>query len=402
MDGLMSAGPLQIALVTTRYWPAVGGAERYAYGLANALARRHQVQVVTRLRRTGELPPPRWFTASEAPARTQEGPLVVTVVAPRRWERPALQPVHRLHYYRAGQWAAIGLFTAVYAPKLAAAVPGVDVVHFGGTGRDLFGFAALRLARRRGARFVVTPHVHPGAWGDGDLDLALYRRADRVIAHTNHEREHLIGRGLPADRVAVVGIGADPTLPLAGPSFRERYQIGGPLIVFIGRRAPYKGYQQLRAAAELVWTRRPEARFAFIGPASVAGDRLCPDQRVLDLDQVDEAEKQAALAGCDVCCIPSAAESFGIVYLEAWQHARPVIGGPAPAARELIGDDGIVLATQEPAEIAGAILRLLEQPVLARELGARGHAKWRRQFTWEAIAARVVEQYRAPRQGGRR
>ena len=101
-------------------------------------------------------------------------------------------------------------------------------------------------------------------------------------------------------------------------------------------------------------------------------------------------EKTDALADCTVLCVPSSQESFGGVFTEAWALRKPVVGGPAPAVREVItdGSDGFV-AAQDPAQIADFLNLLLAQPALAARLGQAGFAKVQAHFTWEALAAKT-------------
>ena len=57
----------------------------------------------------------------------------------------------------------------------------------------------------------------------------------------------------------------------------------------------------------------------------------------LNLDDVSEDEKQDALSACDVLCVPSEGESFGMVYFEAWAYEKPVVALDLPALRDSLG-----------------------------------------------------------------
>lgn len=101
---------------------------------------------------------------------------------------------------------------------------------------------------------------------------------------------------------------------------------------------------------------------------------------------MDEQTKADALAACDIFCMPSDSESIGIVYVEAWPYGKVVIGGPAPAACELIQDGvgGLYIAQTEDA-IAEAVVRLRDDGDLRRRLREAGRQKQRERFTWDAV-----------------
>jgi glycosyltransferase involved in cell wall biosynthesis len=111
---------------------------------------------------------------------------------------------------------------------------------------------------------------------------------------------------------------------------------------------------------------------------------------------VDLQTKTDALAACDVLCVPSAQESFGGVFTEAWVLGRPVIGGDTPAVREVIDDgvDGFVVA-QDAGQVAARLLAVLTDPAGAARLGAAGLAKVAERYSWPALAAKTERIYAA-------
>ncbi len=112
------------------------------------------------------------------------------------------------------------------------------------------------------------------------------------------------------------------------------------------------------------------------------------------MGQVDLQTKTDALAACTLLCVPSAQESFGGVYTEAWSFGKPVIGCNIPAVAEVVKDgvDGYLVA-QEPAQIADYILHLLLNPGQAEAMGTAGQQKVQSSYTWECIAKRMEQTY---------
>ncbi|MCL4466764.1 MAG: glycosyltransferase family 4 protein [Chloroflexi bacterium] len=252
---------------------------------------------------------------------------------------------------------------------------------------------ALALSRALGARLVLTPLAHPGQFWAGDraTDVALYRQADAVVALTGAEKRWYAARGVTGDRVHVVGLGPCLAAPGDGAAFRHQYNLAGPVVLFIGRKEPYKGVGALVRAAALVWQRQPATHFVFIGEGSFFDLFADPfrgrqDPRFLNLPRVDEASKANAYAACDVFCLPSRHETFGMVYAEAWLCGKPVVGGDIPTLRDVIADgsDGFCVP-QRPEAIAGALLRLLDDPALRARLGEAGRRKVADRFNWDEV-----------------
>jgi len=264
-----------------------------------------------------------------------------------------------------------------------------DAVHFVGTGWDFLGFAAHSIARRANAPFSIWPAVHPGSWGDDAIDLRLYRLADHVFCQSRGEIEHLASRGLERSKAVLCGL---PPMCLAdgdGPRLRSALDIGSrPAVFFLGRRTPEKGYDALIRSWPLVMESHPDAVLIVSGTGDVGPLPELPPRCYRDLGIPDERVKADAYAACDIFCLPSAHESFGIVFAEAWSYGKPVICGPAPAPKEWIREDETGLGVdQSPGAIAAAIVALLSDPARRSRLGEAGRAFQRDTLTWKKIAA---------------
>ncbi len=275
-----------------------------------------------------------------------------------------------------------------------------DLIH--NVGREYLD-SSLRVSDELDIPIVLTPLAHPGQFHGGDTaaDFERYRRASAITTMTEWERGWYGEHGVDPYRVVTTGMGANATRSSDGAGFRARHGIpaGAPVILFIGRRERYKGFIHLLDAADLVWRREPEARLVFIGVPGFYGavvDEFAryTDERIVEIDRATADEKSAALDACTMYAMPSLHETFGIGYLEAWLHEKPVIGGDIPPLREVIthGVDGLVVR-QKVEDIASAILVLLEDPVLRARMGAAGHAKLIERWDWERVMDRVEDAY---------
>jgi len=275
-----------------------------------------------------------------------------------------------------------------------------DLVH--NIGREYLD-SSLDVAESLDIPVVLTPLAHPGQFHGGDTpsDFARYRRAHALTTMTEWERGWFADNGIVADRIVTTGMGPNALRSHDGPKFRATHGIprDAPLVLYIGRKERYKGYIHLLDAAELVWRRHPDARFVFIGiPGFYSSffDEFAryADERIIDIERATGTEKSAALDACDVFAMPSLHETFGIGYLEAWLHERPVVGGDIPPLREVIAHnlDGFCVR-QRAEDVAEAILRLLDDPAMRLSMGRAGAEKLRERWDWDRVIDRVEDAY---------
>ncbi|ACY48022.1 glycosyltransferase family 4 protein [Rhodothermus marinus] len=401
---------MRILFVAQRYHPFVGGVETQTRLVVHELARRgHEVQVVATTLREPRLPARLRVLGDslllpDGRSYDDEG-VPVHVLTPGLGDRLRMLPIALravpllARRYHALRRFGYPFFRRVFAPKLHPFVAWADVVH--SVAGNYLGWTAQEVARALGRPFVVTPYVHPGQYGDGPDDARHWQTADAVLALLETDRKVLVERlGVPPEKVHLYGV--VPLLPdrADGASFRARHGLGeAPVVLFVGRMNDYKGAPALVQAAPLVWTKRPDVHFVFIGPASEDERRIFEgaDARVHYLGCVDEQEKGNAYAACNVFCMPSRHETVGAVYLEAWYYGKPVIGGPAEGPRVLIEQNyaGIALKSQVPEAIAQSILQILQHPEWARDFGENGRRLVQQRFTREALVDTLERVYGA-------
>ncbi|HOE27558.1 MAG TPA: glycosyltransferase family 4 protein [bacterium] len=389
---------MDILFTLGRYWPTIGGGELHTRELIRYLSPRHRVRVAC-LRndnRTDWIP----GMVVDPPPRQQpyfDRDTEVRLLRLGIFRRLRLRK--RLEHFYADQVRRTSCgkeLAELFLPQLRKIEGALDLVHNVKVGPEFLSLASLRFARERKVPFVFTPISHPGGW-EGEIFSLLYREADALIAMTEFERAFLISQGGRPERIHVVGVG--PLLESLEPTAdaRRALSIRGPLVLFLGQKYPYKGVAEMVEAAPLVWASHPDAHFVFAGPRTEQSRALFSavgDARIIDIDTVSNEEKTNLLAACDILCMPSRCESFGIVYLEAWSFRKPVIAADTDASRCVVEDrrDGLLVAP-EPAGIAAAINTLLGDEALRHALGEHGHRKAATTYSWPVIASKVEQAY---------
>jgi glycosyltransferase involved in cell wall biosynthesis len=112
--------------------------------------------------------------------------------------------------------------------------------------------------------------------------------------------------------------------------------------------------------------------------------------RVRFLGRLEPAQVHRELARCDLFNLPSSPEAFGIVYVEAMAHGKPIVGcigeGPELFCRD--GEDGFLVPPNDPAAVARA-WRRARDPECRRTLGEAARVRAWAEFTWDASAKRL-------------
>jgi glycosyltransferase involved in cell wall biosynthesis len=385
---------MRIVYVAPRASPAVGGMETFLRHLTQALAERHDVLVLAqgidsapRSQLADSLrPPPTFEPFDDGGVRVEP----IRVPASRRAMLAPLvsqvTPGLRRYAYGRPRIAAGALYARAVGPVLAEALDGADVVHV--WGGDMLGAATVAAARRRGIPVVATPFVHERQWGDDASFAWTYRRLDRVLALLESDAAVYERLGVPRDRIEITGVCSPGVTSSLGPALRALHDIEGLLVVYLGVRRPYKGFDLLLEAAPKV----PGATFAFLGPGPALPE--IQGARVIDAGHVDDAMRAAWLAAADVLCLPSEAEIFPVSILEAWSVGTPVVTSDIAPLQELMRrSGGGVACARDAATLASTLSELAAEPERLHALGASGRAFWEASFTVDAVAARHESLY---------
>jgi glycosyltransferase involved in cell wall biosynthesis len=293
---------------------------------------------------------------------------------------------------------AVACCSLAYGWQITRMCRGSSVLHYFGTGMEINGYAVWAAAKNIMAKFVIEPAVHAGSCGDSWLDAPLYRKADLLLAHTDYEAGIIQNLGVPRKKIRTIVHGVDFCDSGDGVRFRGKHGIAGPMVLFLGRKTETKGIGRLLEAWPTVAEKFPDATLVLAGPKSADFENLIFEKQkaeirnllatgypllakapealpqFLNLEDLSEGEKQDALAACNILCVPSEGESFGMVYFEAWAYQKPVIALDLPVLRETIGlCGGGLLSQPEPTAIARSLIHLLENIELQKTMGRLGH-----------------------------
>lgn len=405
---------MHAVFVLPRFHPYPGGYENYVRWVAQRVHQGgHSVTVLTTTAYDLEsfwLP---GFRTLPAGRENVAGIEVVRLpISYARWSRRAGRLLGLLPYWRWQAQFARPSFQVVGLSQQLHRLAKVDVIHVGPLPYNRLLYQGIREARRRGCRIIATPCTHFGEESNRlvarhytrPFQIALLNHCDAVLALTSMERDRLLQAGVAGYKLAATGAGIDPGEVTGGNGarFREKHGIGGPVVLHLGTKAPDKGSITVVLAMQQLWAAGIDACLVMAGSSVREFDNFLPRQqidphRLLNLSYVSAEERRDLLAATTVLVHPSRVESLGLVYLEAWANAKPVIGADTPVSHEVIdaGVDGLLVPFGDPAALAGAIQQLLNNPQLRHDMGLNGQKKVQTRFSSSAALDRIYAFFQA-------
>jgi glycosyltransferase involved in cell wall biosynthesis len=278
----------------------------------------------------------------------------------------------------------------------------IDILHAHMPRASIPGALLARLARVP----VVISHEHgstlAGRPARRFLDRNVIARLSTVVlAVSEWDRRQLIDlQGMPADRIRVLPNGI-VTPPETGPDLRPELAPTPetPLIGSVGRLFREKGYDYLVRAAALLKQRGRGFQCVILG--------LGPEeQRLRELTADLGVDEEVRLLGrrtdaidvmraLDVAILCSRREGSPLVMMEYMAVAAPIVAARVGGVPELIEDgvEGVLVAPDDPAALAAAIERLLDDRELARRLGAAAQARQRQRYDIGVVVKRLEQLY---------
>lgn len=284
-----------------------------------------------------------------------------------------------------------------------------DIVHLH-TLPYFHNITAYFIAKRLKKKILITPYFHPLHKDyEKKIFFDIMKKCEGVFVLTDYEKAYLVKKGIDRERIHTTGCFCPkPACDIKEDfaSFRERisqkYNIpkGAKKIIFIGIKLFYKGVDTLiDAAKELADEEGVDLFLLLIGPDSAefknryGALKDFGRLKVIDFSVVSDEEKHNLLRFSDLLVLCSKFESFGIVFLEAWAHGKPVIGSDQGPIPEIIEGAGLCAEYGNIQDLKDKIKTVLSDKKYAGKLGENGKRKIEAQYNVENIGNKVLSVY---------
>lgn len=277
---------------------------------------------------------------------------------------------------------------------------------------------AALAARLIGLPLVISLHgsdvyMSERHWALAGAAGLTFRSAAAVTACSGDLGMRGVRLGARPATLAVIPYGINPNEFCPDPAARslvraELAQLRGsplpddaPLVLGLGRLVSKKGFGVLIDAWPAVIAHHPEALLVIAGYGDLREElahqvrTLGLTQRVHFTGQLDRTRAAHYVAGTDLFALPivrdRGVDGLPNALLEAMGAGRPIVASRIAGVPDVISDGvhGLLVPDRDPAALAAALLRLIEDPPLARHLGAAARQRIERELTW----AQAVERF---------
>jgi len=294
-----------------------------------------------------------------------------------------------------------------------------DIVHVASLFEGLVDDAVASVGTIRSSHATATTlyDLIPMASGEGlptaaSVDwyhrkIASLKRSDLLLALSDHARAQAVAQlPMQADRVVVVSTAASEVFrpgalpPDAVSALCARHGITRPFVLHAGGFDARKNVANLIAAyARLPLAVRSGYQLVLVGAIDRdARGRLRALYEREGLNHADvlfpgwlpDADLAALYGNCELSCLPSFQEGFGLPALEAMACGAAVVGANATSVPEVIGRSDALFDPANVDAVAAKIHAVLTDRAFRADLQAHGLRQSAR-FTWRATARRALD-----------
>jgi len=244
----------------------------------------------------------------------------------------------------------------------------------------------------------------------------LMQKLDHVITVSESTKTDLVDYcGIPASRITVIPLAADHLIffPRDKAECRvvlsRKHKISQPFLLYVSRiEHPGKNHVGLIHAFEILkQTYAVPHDLVFVGPERERSEQVHEVARrspcsgsIRFIGPVPGDDLPVFYNAAEVFVLPSLYEGFGLPILEAMASKTPVSCSDRSSLPEVAGGCATTFNPYDEADVAEAILRLLQEDSVARlERVERGFAR-SAQFTWNSTSDRTLEVLQRVASGG--
>jgi glycosyltransferase involved in cell wall biosynthesis len=244
----------------------------------------------------------------------------------------------------------------------------------------------------------------------GELAWSFQSAPDAVVACYEGQARAVVAdvRALSPDcRVVAIPNGIDTRVYRPAPvNWETHRQLRGDashVVLITGHLSDVKGYPTFIRAAARIARELPDCRFLALGGETTGPGPLARFEALAgELGIADRvrflgfrSDVADVLRAADIVVLPSLDEGLPLAVLEAMACAKPVVATPVGGVPEAVVDEstGILIPPSDPESLASAVLRVLNDRDLARQMGNAGMRRAQEHFSVRRLVAEVEALY---------
>lgn len=269
------------------------------------------------------------------------------------------------------------------------------------------GYAGMMLSRKYQKPLVITIHGQ-------DLNYTIFQskkwrnavqeslEAARKTIVVSRKLQRVAAKYLTsALPMVVINNGIDPGEIVLRSTFLPQEWHERRIILSVSHLIQTKGVDLNIRAIKVLLKKYPNLYYVVVGdgplrkPLETLTHQLNLEKYIKFVGQQPHSKVMEYMANCTVFSLPSWREGFGIVYLEAMAHGKPVVACRGEGIEDVIehGNTGMLAKPQDVDSLVDALDFLLSHPSKAEAMGKRARKLVLENYTWEKNAEKTIEVY---------
>ena len=233
---------------------------------------------------------------------------------------------------------------------------------------------------------------------DNITDIRKY--SDKIIVHGEKLKDQMIEEyNIPKKKVNAIPIGEHEVAPFKMYEIKDLKE-NGNLILFFGRIWGYKGLEYLIKAEPMITKEVPDAKIVIAGTGEefqkYKNMMMNRANFIVHNYRIPYKEGAELFQRCSLVTLPYIEASQSGVIPTAYGFKKPVVVTNVGSIPEIVDDEitGFIVPPKNPEALAEAIVKLLKDDKLRKQMGENAYKKLKTDLSWDKIAEKTIEVYK--------
>jgi glycosyltransferase involved in cell wall biosynthesis len=244
------------------------------------------------------------------------------------------------------------------------------------------------------------PHIGENYLRTRFINFCGRRYSDKIIVHGEKLKEQLIKEyNIPNEKVHAIPIGEHEVAPFKKYERKDLKEVGN-LVLFFGRIYKYKGLEYLIKAEPILTEEVPDAKIVIAGTGEnfkkYENMMVNKDNFIVHNYRIPYKEGAELFQRCSVVVLPYIDASQSGVIPTAYGFKKPVVVTDVGSIPEIVDDGvtGFIVPSKDPIALADAIIKLLKDDGLRKQMGENAYKKLKTDLSWDKIAEETIDVYK--------
>ena len=246
----------------------------------------------------------------------------------------------------------------------------------------------------------VKLHTGENSWRLNFIRYLVRKYSDKIIVHGEKLKEEIVKEyNIPSEKVHAIQIGVHEVAPFKKYE-RKDLKEDGNLVLFFGRIWEYKGLEYLIKAEPMITKEVPDAKIVIAGTGvdfkkyeNMMANR---GNFIVHNYRIPYKEGAELFQRCSLVVLPYIEASQSGVILTAYGFKKPIVVTSVGSIPEIVDDGvtGFIVPPKNHEALAEAIVKLLKDEDLRKQMGENAYKKLKTDLSWDKIADKTIKVYK--------